>query len=135
MAREPVRIMHADDFERTGGWRLVRRSLELESFGMNVVEIAPGESIPEHDETGRDQEEVFIVLSGSPTLVVDGERASAAAGQLRAPGSRAEPHGGQPRRRAGDGADRLGAALQRLRADGLGLAGYFGDQGRLTFSA
>jgi quercetin dioxygenase-like cupin family protein len=72
MARDPVRIMHADDFERTGGWRLVRRSLELESFGMNVVEIAPGDSIPEHDETGRDQEEVFVALSGSPTIVVDG---------------------------------------------------------------
>jgi len=70
--REAVVIMHAEDFERTGGWRLARRSLGLESFGMNVVEIAPGDSIPEHDETDRDQEEVFVALSGAPTLVVEG---------------------------------------------------------------
>ncbi len=40
---------------------------------MNVVEIPPGETIPEHDETDRDQEEVFIVLDGSPTMVIEGE--------------------------------------------------------------
>ena len=39
---------------------------------MGLVDIPPGESIPEHDETGRDQEEVFVVLSGSPTMVIDG---------------------------------------------------------------
>jgi quercetin dioxygenase-like cupin family protein len=60
--------------ERTGGWHLIRRSLGLEAFGMNVVRIAPGASIPEHDETARDQEEVFLTLSGSPTIVLDGER-------------------------------------------------------------
>ena len=65
--------MHRDEFERTGKWSLARRSLGLRSFGMNVVDLQPGERIPEHDETGRDQEEVFIVLSGSPTFVVDGE--------------------------------------------------------------
>jgi hypothetical protein len=57
-------IVHSDDFERTGKWSLVRRSLGVESFGINPVEIPPGEDIPEHDETGRDQEEVFIVLEG-----------------------------------------------------------------------
>jgi uncharacterized cupin superfamily protein len=40
---------------------------------VNLVEIPPGESIPEHNETERDQEELFVVLSGSPTLVIDGE--------------------------------------------------------------
>ena len=58
---DPFTIIHSDDFERTGKWSLARRSLGLESFGMNLVEIPPGEDIPEHDETGRDQEEVFIV--------------------------------------------------------------------------
>lgn len=71
-AREPLRIVHVDDFERTGGWRLARRGLDLASFGMNVVEIAVGDTIPEHTELGRDQEEVFVVLAGAPTLVVDG---------------------------------------------------------------
>lgn len=66
-------IKHDDELERDyGKWVLVRRSLGLASFGMNAVELPPGDSIPEHDETGRDHEEVFIVLEGSPTLVVDG---------------------------------------------------------------
>jgi uncharacterized cupin superfamily protein len=35
---------------------------------------------PEHDERDRDQEEVFIVLDGNPTMVIDGERHPAPAG-------------------------------------------------------
>ena len=67
-------ILHADDFERPfPKWALARRSLGLQSFGMNVVELPPGETIPEHDETASDQEEVFIVLAGAPTMVIDGE--------------------------------------------------------------
>src|SRR4051812_27966264 len=69
-----VTIAALDDTERTGGWHLVRRSLGLAAFGLNVVRIAPGTSIPEHDETGRGQEEVFLTLAGSPVLVADGER-------------------------------------------------------------
>jgi mannose-6-phosphate isomerase-like protein (cupin superfamily) len=70
---EGYRIMHREEFERNGNWSLVRRSLGCRSFGVNLVEIPAGESIPEHDETGRDQEELFCVLSGSATLVIDGE--------------------------------------------------------------
>ena len=66
-------IKHRDEFETTGKWALARRSIGLNSFGMNVVDIEPGGRIPEHDETERDQEEVFVVLSGLPTLVVDGQ--------------------------------------------------------------
>ena len=77
----------------TGNWLLVRRSLELDSFGMNLVEIpAPGERIPEHDETERDQEEVFLVLEGSPSLVVDGREIEAPAGTFARPGPRAVAH-------------------------------------------
>jgi quercetin dioxygenase-like cupin family protein len=47
---------------------------------MGLVDIPAGESIPEHDETGRDQEEVFVVLSGSPTMVIDGADHPAPAG-------------------------------------------------------
>ena len=78
--RAGVTIRRQDEFERTGNWLLARRSLGLSAFGMNVVEIPPGESIPEHDETGRDQEEVFIVLGGEPSLVVEGEEIPAPAG-------------------------------------------------------
>jgi len=66
-------LAHLDDCETTGNWRLVRRALGLRAFGLNVVDIPPGEQIPEHDETGRDQEEVFLALSGRPVIVIDGE--------------------------------------------------------------
>lgn len=66
-------VVHREELERTGNWLLLRRSLDCRSFGANIVEIPPGESIPEHDETDRDQEELFAVVSGSATLVIDGE--------------------------------------------------------------
>jgi uncharacterized cupin superfamily protein len=66
-------ILHLGSFEQTGKWWLARKSLGLRSFGMNVVEIPPGDDIPEHDEVDRDQEEVFVVLEGTPTMVIDGE--------------------------------------------------------------
>lgn len=73
-------IARDTDMERDGNWTLVRRALEVESFGIGLVEIPPGGDIPAHDETGRDQEEVFIVLSGSPTLIIDAEEHAAPAG-------------------------------------------------------
>ena len=51
----------------------MRRSLGCGSFGINLVEIPASEQIPEHDETERDQEEVFFVVSGWPRLVINGE--------------------------------------------------------------
>jgi uncharacterized cupin superfamily protein len=66
-------IAHREDLEQTGNWTLVRRTLGCRSFGVNLVDLPPGESIPEHDEAQRDQEELFFVISGSPVLVIDGE--------------------------------------------------------------
>jgi quercetin dioxygenase-like cupin family protein len=88
MDLEGVTIRRREDLERTGNWLLVRRSLEVDSFGINLVEIPPGERIPEHDETDRDQEEVFLVLEGSPSLVVDGREIETPAGTF----ARLDPH-------------------------------------------
>jgi len=74
------KLAHRAECETVGNWQLVRRTLELDSFGINVVQIPPGEQIPEHDELDRDQEEIFYVLSGEPTLVIDGEGHVAPAG-------------------------------------------------------
>jgi uncharacterized cupin superfamily protein len=74
-------IVHLNDFERPfPKWALARKSLGLQSFGMNVVQLAPGETIPEHTELESDQEEVFIVLTGEATIVIDGEDHAAPAG-------------------------------------------------------
>jgi uncharacterized cupin superfamily protein len=72
-AERGYKIAHREELEKTGNWTLVRRSLGCQSFGVNIVEIPPGDSIPEHDETGRDQEELFFVITGSPVLVIDGQ--------------------------------------------------------------
>jgi uncharacterized cupin superfamily protein len=80
--RQGVTIRTRDELERTGNWLLARRSLGVQAFGLNLVEIPPGERIPEHDETDRDQEEVFVVLSGSAALVADGEELPAPEGTL-----------------------------------------------------
>jgi uncharacterized cupin superfamily protein len=77
---EGYAIAHSDDLERNGSWRLVRRSLGLRSFGVNVVEVAPGDTLPEHDEVDRDQEELFFVISGSATLLIDGAEHALPAG-------------------------------------------------------
>ena len=67
-------LMHLDELERPfPKWALARKSLGVNAFGMNVVELPPGESIPEHDETDRAHEEVFLTLSGEPTMVIDGK--------------------------------------------------------------
>ena len=88
MDLEGVTIRRREDLERIGNWLLARRSLGLEAFGMNLVEIPPGERIPEHTELDRDQEEVFVVLEGSPSLVVDGREIEAPAGTF----ARLDPH-------------------------------------------
>jgi uncharacterized cupin superfamily protein len=87
-SRNGYTIAQPDELEQTGNWTLVRRSLGCLAFGVNVVEIPPGESIPEHDETGRDQEEMFYVISGSPSLVIEGEEHPAPPGTF----ARLDPH-------------------------------------------
>jgi quercetin dioxygenase-like cupin family protein len=78
-------ILHREEFESMEGsgectWGLARKSLGVSAMGMNLVEIGPGGQIPEHDETGREQEEVFIIWSGDATAVVDGNDIEAPAG-------------------------------------------------------
>ena len=70
---DAVTVRHDDELERDyGKWVLVRRSLGVHSFGINAVELQPGDAIPEHDERDRAHEELFLVLEGTPTLVADG---------------------------------------------------------------
>ena len=71
--RPGLTIRAPEEMERIGSWLLMRRTLGLSAFGLNAVDIAPGETIPEHDETDRDQEEVFLALDGDLVLVVEGE--------------------------------------------------------------
>lgn len=78
-------IKHRDEFEVMEGsgdatWRLARKALGTSSFGFNLVEIAPGGQIPEHDEGQSGQHELYVVLDGEATLRIGGEDHPAPAG-------------------------------------------------------
>jgi quercetin dioxygenase-like cupin family protein len=101
-------VKRLDEFEEMEGsgectWRLARKALGVSSFGMNVVEIGPGGMIPEHDETERDQEEVFFVFGGDATAEIDGTDHAAPEGTF----VRVAPEVTRTIRNEGDGPVRL----------------------------
>ena len=68
-------VVHVDDIEpggRGGAIRFVRPQPGVEAFGINWFEIPPGAEGFEHDESGSDQEEVSVVVSGSGHWQIDG---------------------------------------------------------------
>jgi uncharacterized cupin superfamily protein len=78
-------IKHRDEFESMAGsgdcaWKLARKALGTSSFGFNLVEIAPGGGIPEHDEAESRQVELYVILEGEAVLRLDGEDHPAPAG-------------------------------------------------------
>jgi uncharacterized cupin superfamily protein len=78
-------IGHRGDFESMPGsgdttWHLARKALGTDCFGYNLAEIASGGQIPEHDETGSGQVELYIILEGDAVLRLDGEEHPAPAG-------------------------------------------------------
>jgi uncharacterized cupin superfamily protein len=50
--------------------KLVRSGLGLTAFGVNVLDIGPGYTTTDHTETESGQEEMYIVLRGSATMLV-----------------------------------------------------------------
>jgi quercetin dioxygenase-like cupin family protein len=78
-------IKHRDEFESMEGsgdttWRLARKALGTSAFGFNLVEIAPGGQIPEHDEAESGQVELYAILEGEAVLRIEGEDHPAPAG-------------------------------------------------------
>jgi quercetin dioxygenase-like cupin family protein len=78
-------IKHRDEFESMEGsggatWRLARKALGASAFGFNLVELAPGGEIPEHDEAESGQVELYIVLEGEAVMRLEGEDHPAPAG-------------------------------------------------------
>jgi quercetin dioxygenase-like cupin family protein len=78
-------IKHRDEFEAMEGsgdstWRLARKALGTSAFGFNLVEIEPGGQIPEHDEAGSGQVELYVILEGEAILQIAGEDHPAPAG-------------------------------------------------------
>jgi quercetin dioxygenase-like cupin family protein len=90
-------IKHRDEFESMEGsgdctWKLARKALGTSAFGFNLVEIAPGGQMPEHDENESGQVELYAILEGEAVLRLDGEDHPAPAGTFASidpPASRA----------------------------------------------
>ena len=72
-----VKVLKTDDCAVAfgGAMKLVRDSLGVESFGMQVIDMpANYENYPEHDHTHDNQEEVFLVMRGGGEIEIEGKR-------------------------------------------------------------
>jgi mannose-6-phosphate isomerase-like protein (cupin superfamily) len=70
-------VKRIDDMEAVYGGAFIRARAELgvESFGMQVIDMPPSaDQYPEHDHSEDGQEEVYLALSGSADIEIDGER-------------------------------------------------------------
>jgi len=70
-------VKKVDEMQAAYGGAFVKARAELgvTSFGIQVIRLPPNMSeYPEHDHTEDGQEEVYLALSGSGWLEIDGER-------------------------------------------------------------
>jgi mannose-6-phosphate isomerase-like protein (cupin superfamily) len=66
-----------DDMEAIygGGFHRARGELGVSSFGMQVMDFPAGfDQYPEHDHSEDGQEEVYVVLSGTAEIDIEGEK-------------------------------------------------------------
>ena len=69
-------VKQIDEMEAivAGAFKRARAELGVGSFGMAVIDMPPNVTqYPEHDHTHDGQEEVFVTLSGSGEIELDGE--------------------------------------------------------------
>src|SRR5215471_9418970 len=65
-------------------WKPLRRTLDIEAFGMNAY-VAPNagdDVVEEHTESTLHHEEVYVVLSGRATFTLEGETLHAPVGTV-----------------------------------------------------
>jgi mannose-6-phosphate isomerase-like protein (cupin superfamily) len=70
-------IKNIDEMEATfaGAFKLARAELGIESFGLQVIDMPPNvDQYPEHDHSEDGQEEVYVPMSGSGEIEIEGER-------------------------------------------------------------
>jgi hypothetical protein len=74
-----VTVKQVDDMEAIfyGSFKRAGASLEVASFGMNVIDFPPesGEGVyPDHDHADVGEEEVYLAWRGSGVLTIEGEQ-------------------------------------------------------------
>jgi uncharacterized cupin superfamily protein len=67
------------EFDGDGRFQTLRRELGVSSFGINLVRLEPGQRGRIHRHV--EQEEVYVVLEGTLTVLVENEPHELAAGQ------------------------------------------------------
>ncbi|MFC7097238.1 cupin domain-containing protein [Halobaculum marinum] len=75
-----TRVNYRDVDAVGGGLHFLRGPLECERLGVTVIECDPGWTGKLHDHASDDHEEVYLLVEGEATVVVDGERVSLTAG-------------------------------------------------------
>lgn len=63
------------------GMHFLREPLEAETVGVTVLEADPGWSGMSHDHAEEDHEEVYLLLEGRATVIVEDEEVSLEAGE------------------------------------------------------
>jgi mannose-6-phosphate isomerase-like protein (cupin superfamily) len=84
MSAQPKwRVARLDEIERRDSWIPVREHLGIRAFGINAYTPRDdGRIINDHDEESSGQQELYVVVDGTATFDVDGERVEAPAGTL-----------------------------------------------------
>ena len=70
-------VKRIDEMEAVvaGTFKRARAELGVEAFGLQVIDMPPNiDQYPEHDHAGDGQEEVYMAISGSGEIEIDGER-------------------------------------------------------------
>ena len=52
--------------------KMVRQGLGIRAFGVQIMDLPPDYTTRSHDETATGQEELYIAMSGSGAVVIDG---------------------------------------------------------------
>jgi quercetin dioxygenase-like cupin family protein len=82
---EAVHVDDLDSHEVAGVvWHPVRRRLGITAFGTNAytAERVGGQIVEEHDETGLEHQEAYLVVRGQVTFTIDDDTFDAAAGTI-----------------------------------------------------
>lgn len=68
-------VVHTDDVEGQHGgvFKPLTGPLGVGAFKVNQLQLPAGAEGPEHDHAADGQDEVYVVISGGGTLLVDGE--------------------------------------------------------------
>ena len=70
-------IKNIDEMEATwgGAFKLARAELGVDAFGLQVIDMPPNiDQFPEHDHAEDGMQEVYVPVSGSGEIEIDGER-------------------------------------------------------------